>query len=338
MGNESVCSFCTETDKCEEKIDKNIIIRHKTSPISLKKTDIRDSNLSHPRFNFSKDEKYSSYIIGNFGIIKWENNSIYKGNFQNEIPNGWGIFTHPKNGIYQGQYINDQPNGYGIYKHISESFYEGYWQNEKQDGFGIEKWADGAIYFGEFLQGKKNGIGKYIFPNKNIYYGQWTQNLMNNFGIYKYGKEEIYCGEWLNGLRDGYGEVYGSNNNFFFGFFRNNIQNGFFLFYNNVSGKIIIGFNSNGKIDGVTKVFKPNCEGKFLIVKNGHKLKEIQNEEEFQKMKEEGIYKKNIMEFEKKFNKYFLMKRNEIEQILIEKIYQYDNENYARFLNDKVLI
>ena len=70
MGNESVCSFCTETDKCEEKIDKNIIIRHKTSPISLKKTDIRDSNLSHPRFNFSKDEKYSSYIIGNFGIIK----------------------------------------------------------------------------------------------------------------------------------------------------------------------------------------------------------------------------------------------------------------------------
>ena len=336
MGNDAVCSFCSETDKCEQRVDKNdfTIINKKTSP---KNSDIIDSEISQPRFS-SQEKKISSFIFENFGIIKWENNSIYKGYFKKEIPNGWGIFTHPKNGIFQGEYINDQPNGYGIYKHISESLYEGYWENEKQNGIGIEKWPDGAIYFGEFIQGKKNGIGKYIFPNKNVYYGQWEQNLMNGFGIYKYGKEEIYCGEWLNGLRDGYGEVYGTNNNYFFGFFRNNIQNGFFLFYNNVSGKIIIGFNYNGKIDGVAKVFKPNCEGKFLIVKNGHKLKEIQSAEEFEKIKEDGNYTTNIMDFEKKFNKFFLMKRSEVEQILIEKIYRHDNEDCARFLNNKVLI
>ena len=79
---------------------------------------------------------------------------------------------------------------------------------------------------------------------------------MNGFGIYSYGKGHIYMGQWMNGLRDGYGEIYRAGGyNYLYGYFRNNIQNGFFMFYNSKTGKIIIGFNTNGKIDGIVKTF-----------------------------------------------------------------------------------
>ena len=267
-----------------------------------------------------------SKIVEDFGIIKWSNNSIFKGYFKNNIPNGWGIYYHHTNGTFQGQYFNDQPNGYGIYTHITESVYEGYWKNERQDGYGIEKWGDGSVYRGEFKYGKKNGMGKYIFPNRNVYYGEWEQNLMNGFGIYLYDKNQVYIGEWLNGLKDGYGEIYGPNNNYFFGFFKNNAQNGFFIFYNNKTGKIVVGFNANGKVDGIAKYFMPKSEGRLLIVKNGHKVKEIKNMDDL-----EGSIEKEGKGFGKqKLNKYFYMKRNEIEPLLNKNI---EYENYSEMLN-----
>jgi len=140
----------------------------------------------------------------------------------------------------------------------------GYWKNDRQDGIGIEKWQEGVEYVGEFSMGKKQGIGKYVFPNGYIYYGEWEQNLMNGYGLYLFDQNKIYIGEWLNGLKDGYGEIYGENHNYFFGFYRNNTQNGFFLSYNDKTGKIIVGYNANGKIDGIAKYFMPENEGRIL--------------------------------------------------------------------------
>ena len=149
---------------------------------------------------------------------------------------------------------------------------------------------------------------------------------MNGFGIYLYDKNQIYIGEWLNGLRDGYGEIYGPNNNYFFGFYKNNAQNGFFIFYNNKTGKIVVGFNANGKVDGIAKYFMPKSEGRLLIVKNGHKVKEIKNIENL-----DNIIKENEDKTlgKLKINKYFYMTRSEIEPILNEKIY---SENYNEML------
>ena len=327
MGSPAICSFCNDKESDENLINnqnnfsylanKNIL-----EEIQDKNDNDNDNMMSsesnNPSFRFVLKGINYSKIIEDFGIIKWSNNSIFKGYFKNSIPNGWGIYNHHTNGTFKGEYYNDQPNGFGIYIHITDSVYEGYWKNERQDGIGIETWTDNSIYIGEFSHGKKYGIGKYIFPNGNIYFGEWEQNLMNGYGIYLYQKNQIYIGEWLNGLKDGYGEIYGPNNNYFFGFFKNNSQNGFFIFYNDKSGKIIVGFNANGKVDGVAKYFMPNKEGKLLLLKNGHKIKEIKSENE--------LDKKII----KKLNKYFYMNRKEIEPILRDKI---NNENYEEMIN-----
>ena len=319
MGSPAICSFCNDKETEENLINQqnNFSYLANTKHLYQEEEIIPDSN--GPSFRFNPKGINYSKIVEDFGIIKWSNNSIFKGYFKDNIPNGWGIYYHHTNGTFQGQYSNDQPNGFGIYIHISDSTYEGYWKNERQDGIGIEKWED-SIYKGEFSHGKKNGIGKYIFPNNNIYYGEWEENLMNGYGLYLYDKNQIYIGEWLNGLKDGYGEIYGLNNNYFFGFFKNNIQNGFFMFYNNITGKIVVGYNANGKVDGIAKYFMPKCEGKLLIVKNGHKVKEIKD-----------IYNITDINFDKeKLNKYFYMTRDEIEPILQEKI---NSENYSEMLD-----
>ena len=325
MGSPAICSFCNEKENDENLINHQNNFSYLANRHFYQEDEILpDSN--GPSFRFIPKGINYSKIIEDFGIIKWSNNSVFKGYFKNNIPNGWGIYYHHTNGTFQGQYFNDQPNGYGIYTHVTDSFYEGYWKNERQDGYGIEKWGDGSVYSGEFKYGKKNGMGKYIFPNRNIYYGEWEQNLMNGYGIYLYDKNQIYVGEWLNGLKDGYGEIYGPNNNYFFGFFKNNAQNGFFIFYNNKTGKIVVGFNANGKVDGIAKYFMPKNEGRLLIVKNGHKVKEIKDIDNF----EDNIENERKGFGKQKLNKYFYMKRNEIEPILNEKI---ESEKYNEMLN-----
>ena len=96
------------------------------------------------------------------------------------------------------------------------------------------------------------------------------------------------------------------------------------MFYNDKTGKIIIGYNTNGKVDGIAKYFMPESEGRILILKNGHKIKEIKNLEEFVKNENEsGI------QYKQQLNKYYYMNRNEIEDILKEKI---KNENYYEMM------
>ena len=319
MGSPAICSFCNEKEKDENLINHQNNFSYLANK-HLFQEDEMVPDTDGPSFRITQKGINFHKIIEDFGIIKWSNNSIFKGYFKNNIPNGWGIYEHHTNGTFKGEYSNDQPNGYGIYIHITDSVYEGYWKNERQDGIGIEKWSNDSIYIGEFNHGKKNGIGKYIFPNKNIYYGEWEQNLMNGYGLYLFDKDRIFIGEWLNGLRDGYGEIYSTNNNYFFGYYKNNIQNGFFIFYNDKTGKIIVGYNTNGKVDGIAKYFMPNSEGRILIVKNGHKIKEIKDIDSIRNNEFEG----------QQLNEYYFMKRKEIEPILRKKIC---NENYNELLD-----
>ena len=93
------------------------------------------------------------------------------------------------------------------------------------------------------------------------------------------------------------------------------------MFYNSISKKIIIGFNNNGKIDGIVKYFKDKIDPKLFIVKNGRKIKEIDNEEKINDYLNDlnNFDSKRSFVIDKSFNKYFFMKRNELEKILIGK-------------------
>jgi hypothetical protein len=349
MGQAPVCSFCSDSEKdisLKPQLSKPQVIMSEYKPSSTSQKDPlilkgkHDMNLNS--FNLTYIGGYTTVIKEGFGILRWENNCEFKGNFHNGVPSGWGIYYNSKIGKYNGEYEDNKRNGYGIFRHISNSIYEGNWVNEKQGGIGIEKWEDGSLYQGEFINGEKCGTGIYFFPDGNIYLGEWRQNKMNGYGIYTYDKKnKLYMGEWLNGARNGYGEVYSNHDhNYFFGFFRNNLQNGFFMLYNIKSKKIIVGFYTNGKVDEIVKYFRRKEEGKLLIVKNGKKIKEIENEEKIEKyLKNKEHFGKNS-QFMKNIGvqKYFYMKRKDLENILSDKVNVEEinciNERLGKDIND----
>ena len=327
MGQTPVCSTCSENEKdieIKEQKSKQKILTTENKPISQNDSPILKEKNDLNDFNLSYMGGYTTAIKEGFGILRWENNCEFKGNFHNGVPSGWCIYYNAKRGKYSGEYEDNKRNGYGIFHHISNSIYEGNWINEKQEGIGIEKWKDGSLYQGEFINGEKCGIGIYFFPDGSIYLGNWKQNKMNGYGVYSYdNKNKLYMGEWLNGVRNGYGEIYSNNNHtYYFCFFKNNIQHGCFMLYNIKTKKIIVGFYNNGKVEEIVKYFRRREEGKLMVVKNGRKIKEIENEAKIgQFLNDKYNFGKNsqFMKY-KGFQKYFFMKRNELEKILNDKI------------------
>ena len=75
-----------------------------------------------------------------FGIQKFTNSSIYKGNFIEDKPEGWGILYHSDGDMHKGYYENGITKGYGEYYHLNEVVYYGYFFDDIQKGIGYEIW------------------------------------------------------------------------------------------------------------------------------------------------------------------------------------------------------
>ena len=48
------------------------------------------------------------------GKVTFQDKSVYIGELENEIPNGYGVWTHPNGEEYKGQWANGKENGSGI--------------------------------------------------------------------------------------------------------------------------------------------------------------------------------------------------------------------------------
>ena len=93
----------------------------------------------------------------------------------------------------------------------------------------------------------------------------------------------------MNSVKHGYGELYCANGNCFFGFFENNLPHGVFIYYNNDTEKIMVGFKVNGKLNGLCRTFvnRNDNVGRIAVFVNNKKEKEIKIEKVFQENCEE---------------------------------------------------
>jgi hypothetical protein len=141
-----------------------------------------------------------------FGIQKFNDGSVYKGNFINDKTSGFGIFFHSDGDIQKGEFFNGITKGYGEYYHKKEVIYYGYWLDDIQYGIGYEIWAESSEYFGNYYDGKKYGIGTYIWADKTKYEGEWKNDIREGYGIYSFKNGNVYKGEFRNNYMNGYGE------------------------------------------------------------------------------------------------------------------------------------
>lgn len=94
------------------------------------------------------------------GVYRWNDGSIYEGEYHDDLRNGKGRFLWANGESYEGDYLNDERTGTGIYH-----------------------WPDGSFYKGDFLAGKRHGKGTYQSAHGDTYTGEWFDDLQHGQGI-----------------------------------------------------------------------------------------------------------------------------------------------------------
>tara|TARA_B100000965_G_scaffold378671_1_gene373797 strand:- start:349 stop:873 length:525 start_codon:yes stop_codon:yes gene_type:complete len=97
-----------------------------------------------------------------YGIMKWQDETTYIGNFWNEIPSGEGTVIWSDGSIYVGKFNEGMYSGKGTLI-TNRSLYIGEFNEDAPNGFGTLLIEPG-MYVGEFLNGELEGKG--IFINK----------------------------------------------------------------------------------------------------------------------------------------------------------------------------
>lgn len=126
-----------------------------------------------------------------------ETNGTYTGNRENGKKSGTGTFKWNDGTVYEGEWKEDKINGKGKLTIPDKGTYEGYFENGQKQGQGKYNFQNGDIYEGNFSQDKMSGQGKYTFSNGDTYYGEFLDNQFNGQGTYTINGKS-YTGTWKN--------------------------------------------------------------------------------------------------------------------------------------------
>jgi hypothetical protein len=163
-----------------------------------------------------------------FGTWKWDNGTIYKGEFQNKARGGYGYYLFENGDIYVGEWQNNERHGYGVYyfsDHSAYKRYSGEWRANQRSGMGILHFSDENIAprFGVWENSKfkhkyedldclegdcYNGFGVYVWNDGARYEGNFVEGKRNGEGVYYYSKGSKYVGTQENDRRHGWGTYY----------------------------------------------------------------------------------------------------------------------------------
>ena len=229
-----------------------------------------------------------------FGIQKWSNGTIFKGNFKNDRINGWGIVTYSSQNIFKGKFSNDKANGFGIYLFKNGKRKMGYWFNDVLIGIGCE-YENDEYFYGEFQNSEKYGLGivKSQKDDKIIYEGEIKYNNYNGFGIKYYDDGNAYYGNWTNNFKNGYGEYVSFGGQKYIGYFKNDKKDGFGLYYL-LKDTYNIGYWENDLLEGIVKCFIGN-EYSYSFWKEDKKKKVFKDVNEIRNLKDFNYDKYSVL-------------------------------------------
>ena len=139
--------------------------------------------------DFEKKIKYKGDFRNNmkegFGEEKYLDGSIYKGEFKEDLKHGKGILLLKENDIfgYDGEFKYDQKSGKGKFKWNENKEYIGEWSEDEICGYGILK-ENKMIHIGFFLNNVKNGLGAtFNLEKKFVLLGNWENDIIYGFAI-----------------------------------------------------------------------------------------------------------------------------------------------------------
>ena len=126
---------------------------------------------------------------------------VFIGDVVNGVIHGKGIrLWIPSNTVYEGDWKNNLADGRGILCSANGDVYEGDFKAHKKDGIGILRFANGGgIYEGEFKDNKSNGRGILRLANGDVYEGDFKDDKLDGIGILRFANGDVYESEFKDG-------------------------------------------------------------------------------------------------------------------------------------------
>jgi len=256
----------------------NITNELKGSPIFLKdKLEVLGINKGNKKNN---SNNYADLILPMYNYFKerlfrieLDNNELYLGEINNNIPNRKGKYYFNNGEIYEGDIINNKFEGEGKYIYENGDYYIGQWKDDLRNGKGILYDKEGYPYYeGDFINDEFEGNGKYYLEEGEYYIGSFNKGFMKGKGIIYYSNDNIkYEGDFDNDKIEGNGKYIWKNGEYYIGQFKNGLNEGKgALYYSNNKIKYEGDF-INDKFEGNGKYIYEDEEYYIGQFKNGIK-------------------------------------------------------------------
>jgi len=121
-----------------------------------------------------------------YGIEKYNDGSIYKGNYAQDLKEGFGelLLKKEKNiSEYKGEFKNGKIWGKGKFKFDEKKIYDGEWINNEISGFGILT-ENNIKHIGYFSHDKKEGYGASFYIEKKFtIVGKWINDIIEGLVV-----------------------------------------------------------------------------------------------------------------------------------------------------------
>ena len=241
---------------------------------------------NHGTIEFTNGDKFTGYMKNNVildGIMTYNDKSMYKGKFVNNLPNDpygllilvdkttlIGAFVNGKiikgninyndGTIYEGEIKNNKANGIGIYNGNNGIYtkFEGVFNNSPYDGNGTIYYTSSQIYIGKFINGLPDDInGKMEILNNKIITGNFINGFIST-GVITFKNGTKYTGTIKDNTSPKDGEYIDDKNNKYIGKFD---------YLHSGEGKII--YSNKNTYRGKFFNFKPHDTKGFLTFEDG---------------------------------------------------------------------
>lgn len=109
-----------------------------------------------------------------YGIKKYNDGTLYIGDWWNDLPSGHGTAIWPDGSIYVGDFIEGKYNGKGTH-FTNQNLYIGEFNHNLPSGNGTLFMNAGSMYVGSFENGDMNGKGYFQHPDGTIEESFWKE-------------------------------------------------------------------------------------------------------------------------------------------------------------------
>ena len=114
------------------------------------------------------------------GLGEWnarEIDAVFRGEFDNDLPNGPAEIAQADNLTIRGLLINGKVQGHGVLVFPGNQVYSGELLKLKSHGFGEMQMKNGDQYLGEWSEGTQQGIGRLITTGGEVRDRVWAKGV-----------------------------------------------------------------------------------------------------------------------------------------------------------------